>query len=88
MLLWLLQTYTYDINPIRDTSRPETALMVLGSTTGTLQPQLAPNTLSHKNSSQKSAGVHSYEVSMCRDEAIEHPRSVHRGVVMQVKRSS
>lgn len=59
----IMQTYTYDIKPIKDNSRSEHSLLVLGSTASSSTSTGGSEGGAQQPSMNAEAGVHSYEVS-------------------------
>jgi len=61
----LMQTYTYDIRPIKDTSRSDNQLLLLGSSavTAAQDAGTAAATTPHPLANPDSKNVHSFEVS-------------------------
>lgn len=53
----IMQTYTYDIKPIKDTSRPEQKLVLLGSTAST-----GGHDTGSSATTESTDNIHSYEV--------------------------
>jgi hypothetical protein len=56
-----VQTYTYDIKPIKDNSRTEHKLVMLGSTASSDAPGITMSTAT----TDSSDNIHSYEVGAC-----------------------
>lgn len=59
VVLCVPQTYTYDIKPIKDSSRPEQKLVLLGSTASSE----GPGATATASSTTSNDNIHSYEVS-------------------------